>query len=622
MNDNSKNPLIDAVSQLEERHSQVSQRVADLQRSVLEWKDGEVQNLRKVLTVAKDKLKEQDDLLQRLTTEPLPYAVVVSVTGTATAQGPRAFTIGARVRIRRDSEYSHQNSGEGVIIEDVPEHKAWRRVRFDDGYKNNYRIGMTDSDDHQTRNGECDLELVFSTAVVVLYEGKQLEVLPPEHKQVNPGDTVKLSMKTMQIVDVAEPVATGDTSLVRSVRNDKFVEIDHGGSIRVASAGKLSGKLEEGDRILLDSTLSVVLVNLGKEDRRFSFNQTTNITWDDVGGLAEAKKQMIEAIEMPFRHKNVYAKYGKKPIKGILLYGPPGCGKTLLAKAAATALAKLHKSNGADTGFIYVKGPEILDRYVGVAEATIRQIFMQARKHKEEHGFPAVIFIDEADAILGKRGSGISSDMERTIVPMFLAEMDGLEDSGAVMLLSTNRPDVLDSAIVRDGRIDRKVKVDRPDKDSAVEVFKLHLRGVPFNNGYTVQDMAVLGRDQLFSDRNRLYDIHVSTDKDKKVIPFTLGHLINGAMIAGIVDQATSLAIHRDISKGGDPKGLTKDDVIGAIDCTYEQNRDLNHQDELAEFVRDFRKDVVQIKRSDFVKQGGGLQGIVTAVKEAIWKPN
>jgi proteasome-associated ATPase len=231
---------------------------------------------------------------------------------------------------------------------------------------------------------------------------------------------------------------------------------------------------------------------------------------------------------------------------------------------------------------------------------------MWARKHKKTHGYPAVIFIDEADAILGKRGSGISSDMERTIVPMFLAEMDGLEDSGAVMLLSTNRPDVLDPAIVRDGRIDRKVKVDRPDKDSAVEVFKLHLRGMPFSNGYTVQDMAVLGRDQLFSDRNRLYDIHVSTDKDDKVIPFTLGNLINGAMIAGIVDQATSLAIHRDISKGGDPKGLTKDDVIGAIDCTYEQNRDLNHQDELAEFVRDFRKDVVQIKRSDRVKQVEG----------------
>jgi proteasome-associated ATPase len=320
--------------------------------------------------------------------------------------------------------------------------------------------------------------------------------------------------------------------------------------------------VEKGDRVVLDTSGSVILQNLGKDDERFRFTAETNVSWDDIGGLVEAKQQMIEVIELPHRNPELYEFYGKKPVKGVLLYGSPGCGKTMLGKATAT-------------------------------EATIRQLFERARKHKAEFGYPAVIFIDEADAILGKRGTGISSDIERTIVPMFLTEMDGLEDSGAVVILATNRPDVLDPAVVRDGRIDRKIKITRPDRSGAVDIFELNLNGMPLNNGYSVKELAETGADQLFSKERVLYHVRLKGDNR---MDLTLGQICNGGMIAGIVDQATSTAMHRDIETG-EPQGLRKEDIIGAVDAVFCQNLGLNHTDELTDFTHDFREDVVGIRR-------------------------
>jgi proteasome-associated ATPase len=408
---------------------------------------------------------------------------------------------------------------------------------------------------------------------------------------------------------VQNPIVVGETCLVKRIISVKhgIVEVDHNGTSRVVASGKFKGSIEEGDRVLLDSSYSIVLINHRKPAPRFTFTETTNVTWDDIGGLAEAKQSMIEAIEFPIIHAEQYGFYGKKPIKGAMLYGPPGCGKTMLAKATATSLSKLHKGASAKTGFIYVKGPEILDKFVGVAEANVRGLFQQARKHKQEHGYPALIFIDEADAILGIRGSGISSDIERTVVPMFLAEMDGLDDSGAIVLLSTNRPDTLDPAIVRDGRIDRKIKVTRPDAESVVDVFKLHLRGVPFHNGYSTEDVAVAGRNALFAEEKKLFEIHV-VNGHERVLPLKLGHICNGAMVAGIVDQATSIALHRDIKKGGKPGGVTLQDMAQAVDRVYEQNLDIDHKDAIAEMVQDFRDDVRRVTK--VCRQGNTAQGV------------
>jgi proteasome-associated ATPase len=300
-----------------------------------------------------------------------------------------------------------------------------------------------------------------------------------------------------------------------------------------------------------------------------------------VGGLEEAKQQMREAVELPHTNADIYKHYNKALIKGVLLWGPPGCGKTMLGKATATSLAQTYAKKKVADGFLYVKGPEILDRYVGVAEATIRSIFERARHHRAQHGYPAVIFIDEADAILGRRGSGISSDMERTIVPAFLTEMDGLEASGALVILATNRQDRLDPAVVRDGRIDRKVKVTRPTIESAAEIALLNLKGAPLANGYAHADLAVTAASELFAKKRVIAKL---TTQSGAVKELALAHIVNGAMVAGLVDQAKSIALHRDI-KARKRGGLQKADIVAAVDAVQRQNLDLGHDDGLIELA-------------------------------------
>jgi len=331
---------------------------------------------------------------------------------------------------------------------------------------------------------------------------------------------------------------------------------------------------------------------LGKDELKFEVKTPTMpISWDDIGGLEDAKREMIEIVELPHKFSALYKFYNKRQAKGILLWGPPGCGKTMLGKAAATAMATTHKTDGNGAGFHYIKGPEILDKYVGVAEATIRRIFERAKKHKAQYGYPAVIFIDEADAILAKRGSGISSDINNTIVPMFLAEMDGMEESGALVLLATNRADVLDPAVTRDGRIDRKIKVTRPTLQSAAEIFMIALKGVPVNKESPKNVLAQKASESLFSEDRLLYQIHTKTGG---TIPFTLKELVNGGMVVGIVDQAISLAIHKDIKKSA-KTGLCEEDIMIAIDKVEAQNRGLNHKDELEDMIAGYRDNVASV---------------------------
>ncbi|MEZ0287147.1 MAG: AAA family ATPase [Candidatus Paceibacterota bacterium] len=431
---------------------------------------------------------------------------------------------------------------------------------------------------------------LITTAVIAL-EGKTVEVLVPALYHIKEGDTVKVAAETMQIVALADYQPAGELASVREVVDHSTIEVEMGGSVRIVSSGALSTSLEKGDRIIVDPSGSVVIRKLPDGKERFHAPVQT-VAWDDIGGLFAAKKHMKEIIELPYQNPAIYSFYKKKPVKGVLLYGPPGCGKTMLAKATVNAIASLHGADSADSGFIYVKGPEILDKYVGVAEATIRQIFQRARKHKEQHGYPAVIFIDEGDAILGRRGSGISSDIERTIVPAFLAEMDGLDETSAIVLIATNRPDTLDPAVVRDGRIDRKVRITRPDEMSAVEIFNIHLRGIPLAAGHNHCELAELGSKELFSTNRILYRINLTDE----CLPFTLGNLCNGGMIAGIVDQATSKAMHRDIERGTQG-GLVRQDVIDAINDVFLQNLDLDHSEPLEEILEDVKGRLQGIQR-------------------------
>ncbi|MHC5536712.1 ATP-binding protein [Singulisphaera rosea] len=328
--------------------------------------------------------------------------------------------------------------------------------------------------------------------------------------------------------------------------------------------------LKQGDEVLLHPKTFQIVERLGKpplEVSRFAPDKIPNVKWKDIGGLTEAKADLIEAIELPHKNKALFDFYGKKQIKGVLLSGPPGCGKTMLGKASANSLATIYGKENARTGFLYVKGPEILNQYVGQTEQTIRDMFDDARRHKEEHGYPAIIFLDEADAILAARGTR-NVGIGNTIVPMFLTEMDGLEESSAIVIIATNRPDVLDPAIVRDGRIDRKVTVTRPCVKSAEEIIRLNLNRVPLQKGLSVGETAQEIASLVYSDR-----FVVKRDT-------YLRDIVNGAMLANCISIAVSYAIQRDLGAGKTKtgSGIVMDDVHAAVDRILRQSRTVVHE--------------------------------------------
>ena len=312
--------------------------------------------------------------------------------------------------------------------------------------------------------------------------------------------------------------------------------------------------LVAGDEVLLHPKTFQVVERLGRpplEISRFVPDITPNIDWSDIGGLDQAKADLREAIEIPHLHKDLFAWYGQRQVKGILLSGPPGCGKTMLGKAVSTALAKIHSQESSKTGFLYVKGPEILNMYVGSTEQTIRDMFYDAQRHKEEYGYPAVIFIDEADAILAARGSR-NIGIGNTIVPMFLTEMDGLEESGAIVIIATNRPDVLDPAIVRDGRIDRKIAVTRPNQDIAKEILMLNLKKCKVDKGNKRDIMADEIAAMIWSPETKVSE------------RYWLRDIVNGAMLANIVNLAASTALQRDL-KNETRTGVRLEECLEAV---------------------------------------------------------
>ena len=417
--------------------------------------------------------------------------------------------------------------------------------------------------------------------VLTSREGTILKVKPPKGIKLNIGDSVFVQTATSQIVEKIDvPVAGQVVTLLGRVNGD-LADVVVQGDRRTVYAGKLPADAKEGDEVLLDKSGVVILSVVKKTGMINGFTQNTNVSFAQIAGLHDAKQELVDAIVLPHQHPEIFKYYNKRPPKGILLYGPPGCGKTMLAKGAATALAEVCAGKNVESGFIYIKGPEILERFVGAAEATIRRIFAQARNYAAKVGHPALIFIDEADAIFGVRGSGISSDMEKTIVPTFLAEMDGLDPSGAIVLLATNRSTSLDPAVTRDGRIDRKIRVPRPDPTAATDIFQLNLVPIPTGKAANHAQMAIDATKELFNPKRVLYKVKT---KDEKVHSFTLRHIINGGMIASIVDQASSAAMHRDL-KAKTRSGLTMQDLYNAIDSAQRQNLELNHADEIEEFL-------------------------------------
>lgn len=381
--------------------------------------------------------------------------------------------------------------------------------------------------------------------LVVSMDGKTARVSPKG--KTKPGDGVWLHPMTMQIVEPAQRLTMGVPSTVSHV-SELGLEI-HGSAGPRFICNPLTD-LNKGDRILVDPTQSIALGLIEKAPKPAFVPATRPVTWDEIGGHDEAKMLLREAIELPRQHPDIYKRFGKKPSKGILLHGPAGCGKTALARAVATSVGS-HEG-----GFLAIKGPEVLDPYVGVSEQTIRAVFRQAAEYKATHGREAVIFVDEAESLLAKRGAW-GNYMGQTIVPTFLTEMDGLEDSSAIVVLATNRPDILDPAVVRDGRIDHKIEIKRPTQKDAQRIFEIYLEAVPRGN---------VDHKKLACDASEiLYSVH------NQHLPHS------GAMIESIVDKAKSHALRRVI-KGIKPNGLCQDDVFSAIAQTRTQENALSQE--------------------------------------------
>ena len=262
---------------------------------------------------------------------------------------------------------------------------------------------------------------------------------------------------------------------------------------------------------------------------------------------------------------------------------------TLCAKAAANSMARIHGKENYQSGFIYVKGPELLSKWVGQSEAEIRQLFVRGREHYKKHGYPALLFIDEADAILPMRGSGKSSDVENTIVPMFLSEMDGLEEAHLMVLLATNQPKRLDPAVTREGRVDRKVRVGRPTAKNAHEYFALHMKGIPVGEGMEAEELSALTIRDLFSDKRGLYNVQYK----KQTHLFKLGDAVSGSMIATIVDHATSQAMKRDLH-ANTKTGVVHTDFQDAVNGIFKHHVELNPTFDLEEFC-----DIYGINRNE-----------------------
>lgn len=399
------------------------------------------------------------------------------------------------------------------------------------------------------------------TATIAVNGGEIVEVnLPSALKSATPGTPVLINGKTKQIVRKSKSVQVGGIGVVKALINDHMSEVIIDGQNKAVVNGETTPKV--GDSVVMSAGNMVIYAVMPQEKgQRFVVESLVDVKWNQIGGQRAAKAALQEAIVLPAMHPDIFRFYGKSFPGGVLLFGPPGNGKTMLGKASATAI----RGKGAKGAFFSIKGPEVLDAYVGETERKIRDLFKAARRHKKETGDPAVIFIDEAEALLSARG-GRGFGMEKTVVPTFLAEMDGIEESSAIVMLATNRPEQLDPAIVRDGRMDRKIEVTRPTAEDAAEIVAVYLDKAPIDNAYTRPELGAMIVDQVYT---------------KAVIAGSkrpLREAVSGAMLAGIVEHAKSFALQRDLAnKPKRPSGIGVGDVANAVLRIAEENGRITH---------------------------------------------
>jgi proteasome-associated ATPase len=401
-------------------------------------------------------------------------------------------------------------------------------------------------------------------------------------------------------------VIVGDLGFDRSGPVVKITEVlgpdrlrvgtEHGVQSLVLQRGDLllKEKLKAGDEVRTDPNYKIAIEALARpHSDEYYLDSVPELPWEKVGGQEEALRAIRDAIELPLLHPDLFKRYQHSTPKGFLLYGPPGCGKTLIGKATAYNLTQqLKEKSGEEMReyFMHIKGPEILNMWVGESERMVREIFATAREKRRE-GYLPFLFIDEAESILGTRRASRFSNILSTLVPMFCTEMDGIESlAEVVIILASNRADLIDPAILRPGRIDRKIKVARPTKEGTREIYHIYLSSqLPYDPVLVKEAGSVPAAiDQLI---DKLIDLQFAHRDENRFLSITLrsgkketlyrGDLISGAIIASIVERAKGLAIKRAIASGQE-EGISLDDLRASLDAEYLEN-DIFPPDDLTE---------------------------------------
>jgi len=404
------------------------------------------------------------------------------------------------------------------------------------------------------------------------------------------GQEVMLN-EALNVVQVLEFERQGDVVLLKEVLEggDRALVIGHTDEERVVMLADtlLDSPLRAGDSLLVEPRSGWAYERIPKSEvEELVLEEVPDIGYVDIGGLSSQIEQIRDAVELPFLHKELFLEHQLKPPKGILLYGPPGCGKTLIAKAVANSLAKQVAETGRGEGrsyFLNIKGPELLNKYVGETERHIRLVFQRARE-KASEGTPVIVFFDEMDSIFRTRGSGVSSDVENTIVPQLLSEIDGVEGLENVIVIgASNREDMIDPAILRPGRLDVKIKIERPDAEAAKDIFSkylvkelpLHPDDVAEHGGSpegTIGAMIQHTVERMYSEteENRFLEVTYANG-DKEVLYFK--DFNSGAMIENIVARAKKMAIKDFLDSG--QKGLRLSHLTTACIDEFKENEDL-----------------------------------------------
>lgn len=429
--------------------------------------------------------------------------------------------------------------------------------------------------------------------VDVVQSGRKLRVaISPtiDRDDLGPGQEVMLN-EALNVVTAVGYERTGELVTVKELLgDDRALVLARADEERVV---KLAGSLREeklrvGDALTLEPRSGYVYEKIPKaEVEELVLEEVPDIDYADIGGLAGQIEQIRDAVELPFNHPDLFREHGLKAPKGILLYGPPGCGKTLIAKAVAHSLATQAAARAGHSEvnayFLNIKGPELLNKYVGETERHIRLIFARARE-KASEGTPVVVFFDEMESLFRTRGSGVSSDVETTIVPQLLAEIDGVERLDNVIVIgASNREDMIDPAILRPGRLDVKVKIHRPDAEAARDIFAkylvpdlpLHADDVAENGGSaeaTVEAMIQATVERMYAETEENQFLEVTyAGGDKEVLYFK--DFNSGAMIQNIVDRAKKMAIKDWLTL--QQKGIRVDHLLAACVDEFKENEDL-----------------------------------------------